>query len=251
LTSAYKDEIYQRCFTEEEYDDYLLNTPLEYRFDYTTIELAVVEAFPKHAAYGMTFQEYVVQRTRFSEYDPSEKKQMCFYFQKFPARVASDLALLNKLPLYPFVILMAELGLIHFHVDYHHEYSLIRDGRKAIFTQLTNVDAMNSYQQLDKQTIELGTGTGARKGKASQFNTSTPKWLYNAISDTATYLNMSISDFVYLCWCIAAKYCLDNDQIPIMVAREIDQTCQQFDFEFKHYGNRIESILTDMKQSNH
>ena len=60
-------------FYQEEYDDYMRDTPLVARFDPATIQMLVADAVPKHAAYEMMFDEYLKQRSRFYEYDESEK----------------------------------------------------------------------------------------------------------------------------------------------------------------------------------
>jgi len=242
-----KDHINQRSFSDDYYEEYIESTPLEARFDYTTIELAVIEGFPKHEAYGMMFETYQRKRAQFSEYDPSEKKQMSFYFQGFPARVALDLALINKLPAYYFLVTMIELGLIHFQVDYHDEYIIVKEGRQKVFALLRSDTAKKNYNQIERQTISLGAAAGYRSGKAKHFSPSVPKWLYNAIMDTSNYLNMPVSDFCYLCWCISASNCFPNEMIPEMVDREICNVVQEFEFELKHYSTRIEDILKLMQ----
>ena len=79
-------------FYQEQYDEYMRDTPLVARFDPMTIQMLVVDAVPKHAAYEMMFDEYLKQRSRFYEYDESEKKRLSFYLPLFPAMLSADFA---------------------------------------------------------------------------------------------------------------------------------------------------------------
>ena len=239
-----KDSIYQRSFTEEEYDEYLLNTPLEARFDYLTIQSIVTEGFEKHQAYGMSFGEYRIQRSRLSNYDETTKKRLSYYLPPFYARIAADLAFINHSSVHHFMIMMIELGLIHFQVDYHDDYIIIKEGRTKLFNQLETVDGENNYMQLDKQTITLGSCTGAKFGTVKHFVPSVPEWLYNATTEVSKYLNMSGSDLVFLSFCIGIINCLEENRIPYTVTRNAKTICNQFDYEIKVYSKRILQLLT-------
>lgn len=228
----------------EDYDEYIENTPLEARFDYQTIQIIVSEGFEKHRAYGMTFEEYRTQRTMLSGYDDSAKKRLSFYLPPFYARIAADLALINNSSFHGFMIMMIELGLIHFQVDYHDEYITIRDGRTQLFNGLSSEAGYNRYMQLEKQTINLGSCVGAKMGKAKHFVPNVHEWLYNASSEISNYLNMPISDLIFLSFCMSVENCMDGSILPREVSRNTKIVCDNFDYEIKAYSKRISDLLT-------
>ena len=228
-------------------DEYLENTPLEARFDVSTISSLCVEAIPKHAAYGMMLEEYQKKRSRFMQADTSEKKRLSFYLPAFYGRVAVDLSILNKISHYRFLILLCELGIITFQHDFYENYHVIRDGREKICSMLNSETNQSLYMQLDRHVIELDSGRGYRGGKAKHFSPTVPEWLYNALSETATNLNMGNSDFVFLCLCIGITSALPEDAIPEMVGRGMEETIHGFDLELSGYTYQIENTLKRMK----
>jgi len=230
-------------------DDYYESTKLEARFDPLTIQLLVVEAFPKHEAYGMTFTDYNRKRSQFVEYDTSERKRLSFYFPKFFARVSSDLAIINKTSHHRFLILIIELGLITFQVDYKSDFEIIKTSRPKILNSLKSDVNRRHYMRLEKQTITLGSATGANTGNAQHFAPSVPKWLHDAAMEAANHLNMKISDFMYLCWCIGITNALEEDMIPEIVGKELSGILIQFEFEIKEYSENIAATLEKMINS--
>ena len=227
---------------QEDYDDYIENTPLEARFDYLTIQTIVTEGFEKHQAYGMSFEEYRIQRARMMDYDETEKKRLTYYLPKYNARVASDLAFRNKASYHKFTILMIELGLIHFQVDYHDEYESVRCGRDKLFSGIDDIGGEHRYMQLEKQTIDLGTCNNARSGK-KHFSPNVPEWLYNATFEISNYLNMSSSDLVFLSLCIGITNCLTETSIPKKVIENAEDVVSSFDTEIRAYSKRISDLL--------
>lgn len=230
-------------------DEYYENTKLEARFDPLTIQLLVVEAFPKHEAYGMSFSDYNRKRSQLSGYDDSKEKHLSFYFPKFFARVSSDLALINKTSHHRFLILLVELGLITFHVDFKDEYETLKHSRPKILNNLKNSVNRRHYIRLEKQTISLDSAAGSRSGGAHHFSSSVPVWLHNAVTDAANYTNMSISDFVYLCWGIGITNSLPEDMIPVIVGQDLSELLHQFRFEVSEYSDIIKTILDKMENS--
>ena len=230
----------------DSYDAYIENTPLEARFDVNALQILVVEAIQKHQAYGMLFEEYKKQRNRFSGYDDSEKKRLPFRLPAFQRRAAADLAILHDTPFYHFVVLVVELGLITFQYDYHDEYMQIRDGRKQIFSNLKTEDAQSLYMQLEQHTIEMCSGTGSRSGKSALLTPTVPEWLYNAISDISMNMNMSVSDFVYMCWCTGVQNSLEEHMIPEMVGRDISGITSRFKRSLDGYHYQIKSTIDRM-----
>jgi hypothetical protein len=227
-------------------DEYYETTPLEARFDISTLQLLVVEAIPKHAAYGMMFEEYQKQRNRFAGFDTSEKKRLPFRLPAFHGRVAADLAILNDTSFYHFLVLIIELGLITFQYDFHNDYVDIRDGRKVIFTRLKDEENLSLYMQLEQHTIEMCSGTGAKAGKSKLFTPTVSEWLYNAISDVSTNMNMSVSDFVYICWCMGIQNALPESMIPSMVGRDVESITHRFGRSLKGFNFQIKSTIERM-----
>lgn len=236
-------------FYQEEYEEYMRDTPLVARFDPMTIQLLVTEAVPRHAAYGMMFDEYAKQRSRFTEYDDSEKKRLSFYFQRLPSRVSSDLAFTYKTSHHRFMILIIELGLITFHVDYHDEYNMAKTIRKKVFDGVETETNLKQYMQIEKQTIELGSGAGRMQGSTKHFVPSVPEWLYNAVTDASIYLNMSISDFTYLCWCIGVRNNLPDSVLPKIMGQKFDDTINTFNFELNEYIDSINIHIDKMEKT--
>jgi hypothetical protein len=227
---------------QDEYDEYIKSTPVEARFDYLTIEMAVTEAFPKHEAYGMMFSEYHRMRAKLSGYDESEKKRLSFRMPRYYAHVASDLAMANKISIHRTVILLIELGLIHFQVDYASEYSDAKNGRNRLFWGLKTPDDRSVYRQIEKQTIVLESMGSRNAGASIHFIPSVPEWLYNAIMDIRAYLNMSGTDFIFFCWCYGCINCFEESALPDIVRSDIKKVCDEFNFEIKAYSKRINEL---------
>ncbi|HUS99453.1 MAG TPA: hypothetical protein VMY59_03945 [Candidatus Thermoplasmatota archaeon] len=236
-------------FTDEYLDDdeYMENTPLEARFDVSTISSLCVEAIPRHAAYGMMLDEYQKQRARFMQSDTSEKKRLSFYLPAFYGRVAVDLSIMSKISHYRFLILLCELGIITFQHDFYDNYHVIRNGRHKICSLLNTESNRSLYMQLDQHVIELDSGRGYRGGKAKHFVPTVPVWLYNAVSETATNLNMGNSDFVFLCLCIGIVNALPEDDIPKLVGEDLNEIIHGFELGLSGYTYQIEDTLKRMK----
>lgn len=228
---------------QAEYDEYMASTPLEARFDPLTIQQIVVEASPKHQAYGMQFQEYYAARHKMAGYDESETRRMTFYFPSYMANVAVDLSTINKVSTYPFVLALSELGLIHAQVDYADDFTIAKDARLKIFQLVRSDEGQNRYMQLEKQTIELGSAVGARKNKAKHLAPSVPLWFSNAATELACRLNISVSDLIYFSWCYGIVNCLPHEQIPEYILDDISKVVKQFNYEIRQYSERIMDIL--------
>lgn len=221
----------------DDIDDYIANTPLEARFDPSTIELIVTEAFPKHDAYGMLFADYHAKRSCMQGYDESDKKRLSFRFPAYFAHVAADIALLQKVSLHRSIVLLVELGLIHFQVDYHDSYADIRTWRTDSYKNLKTEESLRKYRRMERHGVVIGS---AVTGRASpQFVPSVPEWLYNAVMDIKSYLNMSGSDFVFFCWCYGCINCMTDDQIPEIIREDIKKSCNEFDYEIREYQRQI------------
>lgn len=226
--------------TEQEYNDYVESTPLEARFDPLTIEMAVTEAFPKHEAYGMLFKDYHVHRVKLSGYDESEKKRLSFRFSGHFAHVATDIALSQNVSLHRALVLLIELGLIHFQVDYHDDYQSIRDWRLNSYKGIVDLDSERKYKRIVRHEIKLDpTITG---GATAHFVPSVPEWLYNAVMDTKSYLNMSASDFIFFCWCYGCVNCFEDTDIPDLIMDGIKSVCSNFEYEVEEYQNQIKRL---------
>lgn len=237
-------------FYQEDYDEYIENTPLEARFDYLTIQTAVTEAFPKHQAYGMMFADYRRLRSQMQNYDASEKKRLSFYLPAYPARVASDLAIINDISVHSFLLYIVELGLIHFQVDYRDEYQITKNSRKKIFSSITSEKSKNRYMQLDKQTIELGSAAGFRSKQGKHFTPYVPEWLHNAIGEIGNHLNMSNSDLIFFAYCYGITNCLESGQLPELVNADLAKICHEFDYEIGQYSSRINELILQASDKN-
>jgi hypothetical protein len=223
-------------------DEYYESTKLEARFDPLTIQSLVVEAIPKHAAYEMMFDEYIKQRSQLMNRDDSEHKRLSFYLPLFPAMLSADFATEYKLSYHRFLIFAIELGLIMFKYDYNEEYKLSKQGKRELSKTVTTSTRKLHYLQMDKQKICVGSCDNQRHGASKHFTPNVPEWLYNAISDCAAYLNMSITDFSYLCWCIGTTRTIPNDIMNPLLDRENSVIIQSFETELSIYTDRIRAI---------
>lgn len=225
----------------EDYDDYIAATPLEARFDPATIQIAVTEAFPKHEAYGMMFADYHRKRSSLQGYDDSEKKRLSFRFPSYFAHVATDIALLQKVSFHRAVILLVELGLIHFQVDYREEYHDIQDWRLNSFKKLATEESLRNYKKIERYSIVLESSSRSNP----QFTPSVPDWLYNAIMEIKAYLNMSATDLIFFCWCYGCVNCFEDGIIPNIVREDMQKTCSEFHYEIQEYQHQINAVGTN------
>jgi hypothetical protein len=235
---------------QEDYDEYVEETKLEARFDPLTIQLLVVEAIPKHAAYGLMFDEYLKQRSRFYEYDASEKKRLSFYLPLFPAMLSADFATEYKISYHAFLVRLVELGLIHFMYDYHEEYQFIKTSKKNLSKLIHNETKKAYYLQLNKQNICLGSCNGARSLSTKHFTPSVPEWLYNAASDCSAYINTTTSDFIYLCWCIGLVETIPSHISNPVILLESELLVKDFSREIKILNERIKDIVCEISTPN-
>jgi len=234
-------------FYQEDYDEYVEETKLEARFDPLTIQMLVVEAIPKHAAYEMMFDEYLKQRSRFYEYDESEKKRLSFYIPLFPAMLSADFATDYKISYHAFMVRLIELGLVHFQYDYNEQYQFIKTAKQNLSKLITDDEKRAYYIQLDKQSICLGScGNMKTSGRTKHFTPSVPEWLYNAATDCSSYINTTTSDFVYLCWCIGLVETLPEEITNPVIVRESRNIISEFDRELRILEKRIKQTVSEI-----
>lgn len=233
-------------FYQEDYDEYIEETKLEARFDPLTIQSLVVEAIPKHAAYELMFDDYLKQRSRFYEYDQSEKKRLSFYLPLFPAMLSADFATEYQISYHAFLIRLIELGLIHFQYDYHDEYQFIKTAKKNLSKLIVSDSKKRHYLQLNKQNIGLGSCAGKSTSVTKHFTPNVQDWLYNAVSDCSSYINMTISDFSYLCWCIGLIETVPETVTNPIIVKESADVLNNFDGEFKILNSRIKDIVSEI-----
>jgi hypothetical protein len=229
-----------------EYDDYMRDTPLEARFDPLTLKSLVEEAIPKHRAYDMFFGEYIEERKRMLGWDLSEKKRLSFYLPLFQAMASTSYADMYDLAYSHFVVFISELGLIKFQYDYQIEFCKAKEGTTSLLRLVTSPTRKQYYMQLDKQRICIGSGDNFRKGAAKHFAPSVPDWFYNAISNGAVYLNMTMSDFVYLCWCIGITEGIEEDKINSVVNDDSNAVIVDFNTELVIFLSRIDHIRSQI-----
>jgi hypothetical protein len=223
--------------------------PMEDRFDWQATKSRCRTGCRTHKAYGMSIDEYVKNRNQYIETDDNEHKQLSFYLPLFPSMVSSDYASLLKISTTRFLIMMIELGLISFQVDYQNQYEVVKIGRENLLKAMRNNETKNVYLQIAKHNIALGSCTGARNKDSKHHTPSVPKWLYDSVSDAATYLNMSTSDLVYLCWCIGVSSSFPPHLKNIMVDEDIQQIITHFKFEIDMYSKQISFLLSESENT--
>jgi hypothetical protein len=228
----------------EELEEYETDTPLEARFDFKTIEILVTEGISKHKAYDMMFEEYLTERGKIIHWDMTEKKRIIFYLPLFPSMLSSDYATHFRISHYNFIVFLIELGLITFNYDYHDEYDTAKQGRFNLSQKLTDNIKRRHYLNMDRQKISTGSSSNVRDGKCKRFTPTIPEWLYNALTDCANSFNMSLTDLVYLCWCIGASKTLPSDLVNPMIDEDIHKVLNDFNIDLQIYLEHIESTLS-------
>lgn len=128
--------------------------------------------------------------------------------------------------------------MIYFQKDYCEQYTTIRDFRSSMYRSLLNKRNGSVYMQMEKQTIDIGKC----KRDSPLVTPTVPLWLSNAVKDTATYLNISCSDFVNLLWCIGVKKSMRDENVPSLILLEVQDTIEKFDFEIEMAAERIEHL---------
>ena len=237
----------QRNLSDEEYDEWLLSTPIEARFDLATLELLIGEGIEKHEAHDMMLSEYIKSRKKFVRYDDTEKKRLSFYIPLFPAMRSSDFADEMNVSLTKFMVAAIELGLIRFMYEYHDQYDGAVSIKRAMGKRISNKQCKIIYMQTSKQKITLGSAYGIKMGASTHFTPNVYEWFYDALSATAVALNMSMSDLCYLCWCIAVQNTIPNDMLDKMLAQDITEVLDYFDVEINIYSKKIDLLLCDIK----
>jgi len=243
-TMTDKNYYSQRTLSDEEYDIWLMSTPLEARFDIDTLETLVCEGIAKHAAHDMTLEEYIKSRTKFIRYDDTEKKRLSFYLPLFPAMRSADFADQFNISLTKFLVSSIELGLIRFMFEYHEQYDGAVSIKRAIGRKITDTPSKIMYMQISKQKISLNSATGVKSGEATHFTPNVYEWFYDALAATSIALNISMTDLCYCCWCITMQNAMSNDMIDSMLGQDISDVLHYFDVEIDIYGRRIENLLS-------
>ncbi len=230
---------YREQHPDEFSDD---DSSIENKFDWRAIRMLCVEAIPKHKAYGMSFKEYRERRESVLDEDTTERKRLSFYMPSIQAAVAIPYSIEYRCSYHRFILLLIELGLIKFQYDYHDEYSAIKRVREKSISMLTgSMESEVKFMTFSKQSIDiLASGAGFRNGGSKHFVPSVPEWLYNSIADVSVYLNISISDVAYLCYCIGFSTCIPNANEYAKDA--CDQIISKFSAQLNVYSGIIKTI---------
>jgi len=230
-------------FSDIPQDEDLEDIPEEERFDWKTTRSICIEGNRKHRAYGMPFGEYVKNRSQFIDTDESERAHLSCYLPSFPSAISSDCASMMKMSATRFLNLMIEIGLITFQVDYYDQYHIIKHGRSSMLDKITDDDTQHKYMRAIGYDIKIGSTDGARNGCSKHHTSLVPVWLYDAISETATYLNMSRSDMVYLCWCIGVSKSLEPRYRNVMLDRDVQNILAHFEREINMYSKTLDWMM--------
>jgi len=247
ISSHEPSSVYDDTIEYETIDEYIENTPLEARFDVNTIRMLVEEAIPKHRAYDMSFDQYFLQRSRFSEYDESEKKRLSFYLPLYPAMRTQDFADYYSISVHKFLTTIIELGLITFLYDYHDDCNVIKTTRASMKQFLTTEYNRSYYLDIKKQTITIGSCSGSRSSDGPMhFVPSVQEWLYNAMNDVSIYMNITVTDLSYLCWCIGTTKTVDSDCIDRLTEKDNLEVMDKFNIGVTMYLEKINAVYNKL-----
>jgi hypothetical protein len=228
------------------------SNPEEYiagdQFDWKTIKVLCVSGIPKHKAYGMNFDQYRKQREMVTN-DTTEKKRLTYYLPTFPSMLSTDFAEIHNVSIHKFTLLTLELGLIHFQHDYYDTYQSVKKARgQSVIDKVSSDSRRNVFVHLNGCSISLGSCAGAADDQSRRASVNTPEWFYNALTDTAKHLNMTISDMVYLCWCIGITKCVIGEMGNDYLMEEFGKIIQHFESELFFYvesANHLIEKITD------
>jgi hypothetical protein len=231
-------------FADVEPEEDIENIPEEERFDWKTISSICIAGNAKHRAYGASFGEYVRNRSHYVDSDENEKSRLSFYMPRFESCMSSDLASILKLSSARFLNHIIEIGLITMMVDYHDQIEIIKHSRSAIMTSVVNKESQQAYMYMTRLPVTLGSSCGARRGESIHHAPTVPIWLYNAIGDVSTYLNMAMSDVVLLCWVLGYSKSLEPEYRNIVMNENIKELVEHFDMEINLYTRSIDMLTT-------
>lgn len=229
-------------FAEQEEQTYTGEADISDKFDWRAISILCVSGIPKHKAYGMTFPDYRERRESVVDEDTTEKKRLSFYVPKFPAMMAMSYSLKYKCSHHKFVLLIIELGLIHFQYDYHDDYHHIKKIKCDAMGHVIDETSRIQYMRLSEQQLSICSGSASSINAPKHYSPSVPEWLYNAISDLSIYLNMSITDVVYLCYCNGIVRCLPEQDQNVMLMHDCNEILLKFGMQLKSYILTIKNI---------
>ena len=225
-------------------DEDLEDIPEEERFDWKTTRSICIEGNHKHRAYGMPFEEYVRNRSKYIDADETERSRLSYYLPAFPSSLSADCASMMHISANRFLNLMIEMGLITFQVDYHDQYHVIKKGRSDLLSKVTDDDSRHKYMRVVDYTIKIGSTNGSRNGGSRHHSPSVPVWLHDAVLEASTYLNMSASDMIYLCWCIGADKSLEQKYRNVVLDNDLKEILNHFDREINLYSKTISWIAS-------
>jgi hypothetical protein len=208
-----------------------------------SIRLICTTRPPGHnPAYGMSFTDYKKNRASMQSSEDVEKVRLSFCFPTFITNVSADMAIRNNLSHYRFLVLIIEMGLIHFQRDYHDQYTKVRETREGLFDSLQTDENERIYKQIQKHVIVF---PDMPKGK--HITPTVPEWLGNAVKEISVYLNMTTTDFVYLCWCLGVSNSMKGSNLPKQITKLIDRSIETFNFEFVAYQKQIDFNYNQME----
>lgn len=231
----------------EHHQSLLEDIPEEDRFDWQTTKALCVGDVRKHRAYGMNIEEYARRRKEFMDADDTEKRRLSFYLPVFDAMISTDISNDIKMSVHRFIILIIELGLINFQTDYHDKYQVAKNYRRPLYKTIKTAHQKRIYSQLLKQTINVNSAAGYRAGACKHVTPYVPMWLYDAVLEVSSNLNMSISDMIYVCWCIGISKTVPDKYSCEVLNNEISEVMDNFITEFDMYIERISEIESKLK----
>ena len=225
---------------EEQQYEAALNPVQEYDWKDDAIKLVCTGDVPNHEAYGMSFGDYKNRRNSIHTSEDDESIRICFRMTRFLTSISVDLSTLNSMSHYRFIILALELGLIHFQHRYHEDFGILKGIKASNIYGITDSTTEAKYSTLNNYTISTNSERSARS-----LTPTVPQWLGNAIKDNATNLNMSTSEFAFLCWCIGVSSTVTNLQPYIKT--KIETYINKFDIDFNTYMSVVKSVSKDIK----
>jgi hypothetical protein len=197
-------------------------------FDWKKHVATLIESVPQSDVYDKTFTEFIKYRSLGWNYNDEETSRVGF---RIPPEIADwfpQVAYRHNMHATRYAGVVLELGMILLKRDYHDKYSVLNHKIYSLFSDVgSDVNKLNTYAQLRKQTIQLNSA--ARTNKS--YYLTVQKDVADTIASTADILHCTKSDLSFVCVCIGIMR--DNDETPLPTAYVdlIRKNIEKFEFE--------------------
>ena len=204
-------------------------------FDWKSHVALCIEPAPEHPVYGMTFTEFLNYRGKYWGEYGKEKTGLGF---RLPPEITDwipRLARRHHMHATRYIGLALELGLITFQKDYNDSYHAINTRLDTMFYAVgDSTERLSKLGQISKQTIKLGSATRENK----LYNPTIAEEIVDAVTGTASEINCTKSDLVFVCVCLGIRSDYNEKQLPGAFMAFVSSTIAKFESELEELDMR-------------